>query len=160
DVKESWNADLHPPTEIHNMIDQILAYPSKTVVVTGGEPLMWNMQPLTDCLHNNGMSVHIETSGAYPLSGDFDWICLSPKKNNPPQDAIIPLTNELKVIIHNLNDFKWAEQYADKCSSNCKLYLQPEWSKVQEMMPHITDYVMKHPKWNVSLQTHKYMGIP
>lgn len=160
DVKESWNADLHPPTEIHKMIDQILAYPAKTVVVTGGEPLMWNMQPLTDRLHNNGMSVHIETSGAYPLSGDFDWICLSPKKNNPPKDAIIPLTNELKIIIHNLNDFKWAEQYAAKCSSNCKLYLQPEWSKVQEMMPHITDYVMKHPKWNVSLQTHKYMGIP
>ena len=160
DVKESWNADLHPPTEIHKMIDQILAYPAKTVVVTGGEPLIWNMQPLTDRLHNNGMSVHIETSGAYPLSGDFDWICLSPKKNNPPKDAIIPLTNELKIIIHNLNDFKWAEQYAAKCSSNCKLYLQPEWSKVQEMMPHITDYVMKHPKWNVSLQTHKYMGIP
>ena len=160
DVKESWNADLHPPTEIYKMIDQILAYPAKTVVVTGGEPLMWNMQPLTDRLHNNGMSVHIETSGAYPLSGDFDWICLSPKKNNPPKDAIIPLTNELKIIIHNLNDFKWAEQYAAKCSSNCKLYLQPEWSKVQEMMPHITDYVMKHPKWNVSLQTHKYMGIP
>ena len=160
DVKESWNADLHPPTEIHKMIDQILAYPAKTVVVTGGEPLMWNMQPLTDRLHNNGMSVHIETSGAYPLSGDFDWICLSPKKNNPPKDAIIPLSNELKIIIHNLNDFKWAEQYAAKCSSNCKLYLQPEWSKVQEMMPHITDYVMKHPKWNVSLQTHKYMGIP
>ena len=160
DVKESWNADLHPPTEIHKMIDQILAYPAKTVVVTGGEPLMWNMQPLTDRLHNNGMSVHIETSGAYPLSGDFDWICLSPKKNNPPKDAIIPLTNELKIIIHNLNDFKWAEKYAAKCSSNCKLYLQPEWSKVQEMMPHITDYVMKHPKWNVSLQTHKYMGIP
>ena len=160
DVKESWNADLHPPTEIHKMIDQILANPAKTVVVTGGEPLMWNMQPLTDRLHNNGMSVHIETSGAYPLSGDFDWICLSPKKNNPPKDAIIPLTNELKIIIHNLNDFKWAEQYAAKCSSNCKLYLQPEWSKVQEMMPHITHYVMKHPKWNVSLQTHKYMGIP
>ena len=160
DVKESWNADLHPPTEIHKMIDQILAYPAKTVVVTGGEPLIWNMQPLTDRLHNNGMSVHIETSGAYPLSGDFDWICLSPKKNNPPKDAIIPLTNELKIIIHNLNDFKWAEKYAAKCSSKCKLYLQPEWSKVQEMMPHITDYVMKHPKWNVSLQTHKYMGIP
>ena len=89
DVKESWNADLHPPTEIQKMIDQILVYPSKTVVVTGGEPLMWNMQPLTDSLHNKGMSVHIETSGAYSLSGDFDWICLSPKKNNPPKEAII-----------------------------------------------------------------------
>ena len=126
DVKESWNADLHPPTEIYKMIDQILAYPTKTVVITGGEPLMWNMQPLTDSLHNKGMSVHIETSGAYPLSGDFDWICLSPKKNNPPKEAIIPKANELKVIIHNRNDFKWAEQFASQCSSNCKLYLLKE----------------------------------
>ena len=160
DVKESWNADMHPPTEIHEMIDQILAYPAKTVVVTGGEPLMWNMQPLTDSLHNMGMSVHIETSGAYPLSGVFDWICLSPKKNNPPNEAIIPKANELKVIIYNRNDFKWAEQFARKCSSDCKLYLQPEWSKAKEMIPEIVDYVMSNPKWNISLQSHKYMNIP
>ena len=160
DVKESWNADLHPPTEIYKMIDQILAYPAKTVVITGGEPLMWNMQPLTDSLHNKGMSVHIETSGAYPLSGDFDWICLSPKKNNPPKQAIIPKANELKVIIHNRNDFKWAEQFVSQCSSDCKLYLQPEWSKAKEMMPEIVDYVMNNPKWNISLQSHKYMNIP
>ena len=142
------------------MIDQILAYPTKTVVVTGGEPLMWNMQPLTDSLHNKGMSVHIETSGAYPLSGDFDWICLSPKKNNPPKEAIIPKANELKVIIHNRNDFKWAEQFANQCSSYCKFYLQPEWSKVKEMMPDIVDYVKENPQWNISLQSHKYMNIP
>ena len=160
DVKESWNADLHPPTDIHKMIDQILDYPAKTVVVTGGEPLMWNMQPLTDSLHNKGMSVHIETSGAYPLSGDFDWICLSPKKNNPPKEAIIPKANELKVIIHNRNDFKWAEQFASQCSLTCKLYLQPEWSKAKEMMPEIVDYVMNKPKKNISLQSHKYMNIP
>ena len=160
DVKESWNADLHPPTEIYKMIDQILAYPAKTVVITGGEPLMWNMQPLTDSLHKKGMSIHIETSGAYPLSGDFDWICLSPKKNNPPKEAIIPKANELKVIIHNRNDFKWAEQFTNQCSSNCKLYLQPEWSKAKEMMPEIVDYVMNNPKWNISLQSHKYMNIP
>jgi organic radical activating enzyme len=160
DIKESWNADLHPPTEIQKMIDQILVYPAKTVVVTGGEPLMWNMQPLTNSLHNKGMSVHIETSGAYPLSGDFDWICLSPKKNNPPKEAIIPKANELKVIIHNRNDFKWAEQFASQCSSGCKLYLQPEWSKAKEMMPEIVDYVMNNPKWNISLQSHKYMNIP
>ena len=160
DVKESWNADMHPPTEIHKMIDQILACPAKTVVVTGGEPLMWNMQPLTDSLHSMGMSVHIETSGAYPLSGVFDWICLSPKKNNPPNEAIIPKANELKVIIYNRNDFKWAEQFARKCSSDCKLYLQPEWSKAKEMIPEIVDYVMSNPKWNISLQSHKYMNIP
>ena len=160
DVKESWDAELHPPTSLENMLDQILIHPSKTVVVTGGEPLMWNMQPLTDSLHNNGISVHIETSGAYPLTGDFDWICLSPKKNNPPQETIIPKAHELKVIIHNRDDFKWAEQFASKCSSSCKLYLQPEWSKAQEMMPKIVDYVMNNPQWNISLQTHKYMNIP
>jgi organic radical activating enzyme len=160
DVKESWNAELHPPTDIQTMLDQILAYPSKTVVVTGGEPLMWNMQPLTDSLHKKSISVHIETSGAYPLSGDFDWICLSPKKNNPPQEAIIPKAHELKVIIHNRNDFKWAEQFASKCASSCKLFLQPEWSKAQEMMPEIVNYVMNNPQWNISLQTHKYMNIP
>jgi 7-carboxy-7-deazaguanine synthase len=160
DVKESWDAELHPPTSLEKMTEQILIHPSKTVVVTGGEPLMWNMQPLTDILHKNGISVHIETSGAYPLSGTFDWICLSPKKNSPPQEAIIPLANELKVIIHNRNDFKWAEEHAAQCSKSCKLYMQPEWSKAQEMMPEIVDYVMNNPQWNISLQTHKYMNIP
>ncbi|MGC6470207.1 MAG: 7-carboxy-7-deazaguanine synthase QueE [Flavobacteriales bacterium] len=160
DVKESWDANLHPPTHIDDMLSQIKNYPAKTVVITGGEPLMWNMEPLTSLLQTNGYAVHIETSGAYPMTGTFDWICLSPKKNNPPQKAIIPLANELKVIVHNMNDFKWAEGYSTGCMDSCKRFLQPEWSKEKEMMPHITDYVMKHPKWNISLQTHKYMGIP
>ena len=160
DVKESWDANLHPPTHIDHMLTQIKNHPATTVVITGGEPLMWNMEPLTTLLQANGYSVHIETSGAYPLTGTFDWICLSPKKNNPPQKAIIPLANELKVIVHNMNDFKWAEGYSQECVDSCKRFLQPEWSKEKEMMPHITDYVMKYPKWNISLQTHKYMGIP
>ena len=160
DVKESWNADLHPPTEIHNMIDQILAYPAKTVVVTGGEPLMWNMQPLTDSLHNKGMSVHIETSGAYPLSGDFDWICLSPKKNKLPEGEIYKKAHELKVIVYNQHDFIFAEEQAAQVGEDCILYLQPEWSVRDKMVPLIVDYVMKHPKWKVSLQTHKYLNIP
>ncbi|MDA7794086.1 7-carboxy-7-deazaguanine synthase QueE [Flavobacteriales bacterium] len=160
DVKESWNADLHPPTHIDDMLINIQSSPAKTVVVTGGEPLMWNMGPLTELLKRNGINVHIETSGAYPLSGTFDWICLSPKKNSPPQKAIIPVANELKVIIHNLNDFKWAEEFSVQCKHDCKLFLQPEWSKEKEMMPKIIDYVMSKPQWNISLQTHKYMGIP
>ena len=160
DVKESWNAEIHPPTSLSNMVDQVMNYPCNTVVVTGGEPLMWNMKPLTDALHKKNLVVHIETSGAYPLSGQFDWICLSPKKNSPPLDAIIPLADELKVIIHNMDDFKWAESFVKKTQKTCQLYLQPEWSKSADMMPKIVDYVMQNPKWKISLQTHKFMNIP
>ena len=160
DVKESWDAEIHPPTHIDNMLVELKKYAATTVVITGGEPLMWNMEPLTTLLKSNGYAVHIETSGAYPMTGKFDWICLSPKKNSPPLKAIIPLANELKIIVHNMNDFKWAEEYSVLCSDSCKFFLQPEWSKEKEMMTHIIDYVMKQPIWNVSLQTHKYMGIP
>ena len=118
------------------------------------------MLPLTDILHKNGMKVHLETSGAHQLSGNFDWICLSPKKKCPPKETIISEANELKVVIYSSNDFKWAEQFANQCSSDCKLYLQPEWSKYKKMMPKIVDYVMNNPKWNISLQLHKYMNIP
>ena len=160
DEPKSWDLDAGINTTADDLLTQLSKSNSNIVIFTGGEPLMWNKQPLTDNLHNKGMSVHIETSGAYPLSGDFDWICLSPKKNNPPKEAIIPKANELKVIIHNRNDFKWAEQFTNQCSLNCKLYLQPEWSKAKEMMPEIVDYVMNNPKWNISLQSHKYMNIP
>ena len=160
DVKESWNSELHPPTFLNKMVDQVMDYPCNTVVVTGGEPLMWNMQPLTDALHQKNLDVHIETSGAYPLTGEFDWICLSPKKNSPPLDTIIPKADELKVIIYNMDDFKWAESFVKKTHKSCQLYLQPEWSKSTEMMPKIVDYVMQNPKWKISLQTHKFMNIP
>jgi 7-carboxy-7-deazaguanine synthase len=160
DVKESWNADLHPPTHLEKMVEDLLQFPVETVVVTGGEPLMWDMQPLTDLLHEKGLQVHVETSGAYPLSGVFDWICLSPKKTMPPKTEVIAEADELKVIIHNQHDFKWAEQQAANTKTACRLYLQPEWSKAEEMMPQIVEYVKENPKWNVSLQTHKYMNIP
>lgn len=159
DVKESWNAELHPPTDIDHIVEGAVEY-SNTIVVTGGEPFMWNMKPLTMKLRESGMSIHVETSGAYPLSGDWDWICLSPKKTMPPNPKFYAAAHELKVIIHNMHDFKWAEEHAAKVNDACKLFLQPEWSKRDEMMPHISDYVMKNPKWQVSLQTHKYLGIP
>lgn len=159
DVKESWNPDTHPPTPIEVIVEQARAH-SDTIVVTGGEPLTWNMHPLVDALHEAGMTVHVETSGAYPLTGNWDWITLSPKKTAPPKEAFYPAAHELKVIIFNRNDFKWAEEHAAKVGPHCVLYLQPEWSKREEMMPLIVDYVMSNPKWKVSLQTHKYLHIP
>ena len=160
DVKESWDSALHPPTHIEKMQESIASFSAETVVVTGGEPLMWNMQPLTDLLHQNGLQVHIETSGAYPLSGSFDWICLSPKKTMPPKPELLAEADELKVIIHNKHDFKWAELNAAQVKDGCCLYLQPEWSKASEMMEEIVLFVKENPKWSVSLQPHKYMNIP
>ena len=159
DVKESWNPKLHPPTAIETIANDAASY-SKTIVVTGGEPLMWDMQPLTALLKEKGLQTHIETSGAYTFSGTWDWICLSPKKTKLPTEAIYPLANELKVIVYNNDDFRFAEEQAAKVSEKCVLYLQPEWSKRDKVMPKIVDYVMKHPKWKVSLQTHKYLNIP
>ncbi|MCK8143268.1 7-carboxy-7-deazaguanine synthase QueE [Flavobacterium sp. I-SCBP12n] len=159
DVKESWNAELHPPTSIDLIVSNASKY-SETVVVTGGEPLMWDMTLLTQKLKEQDLKVHIETSGAYPLSGTWDWICLSPKKNKLPTETVYDNANELKVIIHNKHDFIFAEEQAEKVNSNAILFLQPEWSKNDEMTPLIVDYVMKNPKWRVSLQTHKYLNIP
>lgn len=159
DVKESWNAELHPPTEIDKMVDEAASY-SKTIVITGGEPLTWDMEPLTRKLKERGCNIHIETSGAYKLTGIWDWICLSPKKIKLPTEEIYAVANELKVIVFNTHDFIFAEEQAAKVNGNCILYLQPEWSKRDKMMPLIVDYVMKNPKWKVSLQTHKYLNIP
>ncbi len=159
DVKESWDAEKHPPTEISTIINNAKQY-SDTIVVTGGEPLMWNMSLLTAGLRNENLATHIETSGAYPLSGDWDWICLSPKKRMLPLDDIYKVADEIKVIVYNQNDFVFAEEQAAKVQPNCKLFLQPEWSKREQVMPMIVDYVLQHPKWKASLQTHKYMNIP
>lgn len=160
DVKESWDASVHPLTPIDEIVKAASEQPSGTVVITGGEPLTYNLGPLTDRLRSAGLSVHVETSGAHPLSGEFDWICLSPKKNMPPQAEFYAMADELKVIVHNRHDLEWAEQHAAKVKVGCRLYLQPEWSKVQTMMPVIVDHVMAHPQWNISIQSHKYMGIP
>jgi 7-carboxy-7-deazaguanine synthase len=159
DVKESWNADLHPPTETEKIVDNAVKY-SNTIVVTGGEPLMWDMGPLTAQLKAKGLQTHIETSGAYKLSGTWDWICLSPKKMKLPTEKVYEKAHELKCIIFNKDDFKFAEAQAEKVNKDCILYLQPEWSKRDKMVPQIVDYVMANPKWKVSLQTHKYLNIP
>lgn len=159
DVKESWNAELHPPTKIEAIAENAKES-SNTVVVTGGEPLTWNMKPLTSLFKEKGMQVHIETSGAYNLSGTWDWICLSPKKIKLPKEEIYQVADELKMIINSKSDFKFAEEQAAKVNKDCILYLQPEWSKREKMIPLMVDYVMKNPKWKVSLQTHKYLNIP
>ena len=159
DVKESWNAELHPPTKIDLIVENASKY-ADTIVITGGEPLMWDMASLTQKLKDNNLRVHIETSGAYPLSGTWDWICLSPKKNKLPTKTVYDNANELKVIIYNKHDFVFAEEQAEKVNSSAILFLQPEWSKKEEMTPLIVEYVMNNPKWRVSLQTHKYLNIP
>jgi len=159
DVKESWNPAIHPPTAIQSIVANAVQY-SQTIVITGGEPLTWDMNPLTQLLKEKGMDTHIETSGAYPLSGVWDWICLSPKKMKLPETQIYQVANELKMIIYNKDDFRFAEEQAAKVSKDCKLYLQPEWSNRSKMIPQIVEYVMQHPKWVVSLQTHKYLNIP
>lgn len=159
DVKESWNAELHPPTPVETIVGNASRF-AKTVVVTGGEPLTWNMKPLTDALKSAGLKVHIETSGAYEPSGDWDWFCLSPKKTKLPVPAAYEMADELKMIIYNKHDFEFAEQQAAKVGSKTQLFLQPEWSKREIVTPMIVDYVMNNPKWRVSLQTHKYLNIP
>lgn len=159
DVKESWNAKLHPPTSADSIVANVIKY-ANTAVITGGEPLMWELDYITDALQANKIKTHIETSGAYKLSGTWDWICLSPKKNKLPLAEIYPKCDELKVIVFNKNDFKFAEEQAAKVGESCELFLQPEWSNREKMMPLIVDYVMKNPKWKVSLQTHKYLNIP
>jgi organic radical activating enzyme len=160
DVKESWDASTHPLTPADTIIENAMKYPSKTVVITGGEPLIYNMDYLTEGLQKQGIKTFIETSGAYPISGKWDWICLSPKKFKAPQPQITLLAGELKIIVFNKSDFDWAEKYSETVSSECKLYLQPEWSKALEMTPLIVEYVKNNPKWEISLQTHKYLNIP
>ena len=150
---------MHPPTTIADILKGIAEYPVDTVVITGGEPLMWDMSKLTTALKNEGYKVHLETSGAYPYSGEFDWVCLSPKKMQAPLDAIKPLANELKVIVNNKHDFIWAEEQR-ALLDDCKLDLQAEWSKREQVIPMIIDFVKVNKDWTISLQSHKYMNIP
>ena len=159
DVKESWDAERHPPTSIETIVSEAKKH-SKTIVVTGGEPLMWNMDPLTQCLQKSGLEIHLETSGAYSLSGHWDWFCLSPKKMKLPTTEAYKKADELKMIIYNKTDFKFAEEQAEKVNDSCKLFLQPEWSKREKMIPLIVAYVLENPQWKASLQTHKYLNIP
>lgn len=160
DVKESWQAGDHPSMEIGAIISRAIGSRSRIAVVTGGEPLMYPLTGLTAGLKKNGFNTHLETSGAHPLTGRWDWICLSPKKFKKPEPAVFSSANELKVVIYNTSDFSWAEKMANKVSWGCKLYLQPEWSKSAEMLPQIISYVKNNPHWEISLQVHKFMDIP
>lgn len=160
DVKESWNAEAHPITPVETIVKKAKESNCNIAVVTGGEPAHYDLNELTNQLHKAGMRTHIETSGAYEITGEWDWVCLSPKKFKKPVLSSYPLADELKVVIYNKSDFLWAEEHASQVAEKCSLYLQPEWSKEKEMVPLIVDYVKLHPRWKISLQVHKYMNIP
>ena len=160
DVKESWEKNAHPLTSIEQMVNYVKSTPAELVVITGGEPFMYDLSPLIAALKDAGLSINIETSGAYPVSGQPDWICISPKKFKAPVAENLPLAHELKVVIFHKSDFDWAEKHAASVSPSCKLYLQPEWEKADEMTPLIVEYVKQNPKWGISLQTHKFINVP
>ena len=160
DVKDSWDATTHPMVNINELVKTVLATPAKIVVITGGEPLMHQLDELTKQLKNAGLQTNIETSGSSPLSGKWNWICLSPKKFKAPLAEVIPFANELKIVVYNTSDFLWAEDYASKVNPTCKLYLQPEWSKAPTITPLIVNYIKANPQWELSLQLHKYIDVP
>jgi organic radical activating enzyme len=160
DSKESWNAEKYPPVATDMIIEHAASYPAKAIVVTGGEPLLYNLDYLCQGLHRLGIATFLETSGSSGLSGKWDWICLSPKKDMPPLPEIFAKANELKVIIEDIPDLYWAEENAGQVSSSCIIYLQPEWSQRDFIIPVIVKYIKTHPKWKISIQAHKYMRIP
>jgi 7-carboxy-7-deazaguanine synthase len=160
DVKESWDAAKHPQQTVAQIVATAASYPARLAVITGGEPLMHDLQALTAALHRAGFQINIETSGSSPLSGQVNWICLSPKKFKEPLPSVAPLAHELKVVVFHKSDFAWAEKYAAMVSPSCQLFLQPEWDKRNEMTPLIVSYIQQHPQWQLSLQTHKYIGVP
>lgn len=159
DVKDSWDADKHPKKSIDFLISEAQKHPSKIVIVTGGEPAMYDLSEMCLRFHSAGFRMHIETSGAYPIIGNFDWVTFSPKKFKAPISEAASMADELKVVVFNKSDFKWAEEHQALVPSKCKLYLQPEWDKREEMQPLIFNYVLQNPIWNISLQTHKYLGV-
>lgn len=160
DVKESWDAEIHPVISLEELVRDVLVTQTDFVVITGGEPAMYDLTTLIQLLQNHQIETAIETSGCYPLKGDIDWYCFSPKKFKAPCEEAYNKASELKVVIFHKSDFKWAEQHAALVNSDCFLYLQPEWSKQEQILPLIIEYVKSNPKWIVSLQTHKYMNIP
>jgi 7-carboxy-7-deazaguanine synthase len=160
DVKESWIAEIHPKLMINEIVDAAEKFPARIAVITGGEPLMHDCGPLTEQLQAANFHTHVETSGAWPLSGQWDWICFSPKKFKVPQSEIPFQAHELKVVVYNKSDFDWAEKYAALVSPECKLFLQPEWGKSNIVTPLIIDYIKENPKWEFSLQLHKYIQVP
>lgn len=160
DVKDSWDADAHPRMSLTEIVAAAQQFPGRIAVVTGGEPSMHELQPLTDALHAAGFRTHIETSASSPLTGNWDWVTLSPKKFKAPLEENLHLADELKIIVFNKSDFKWAEDYAALVPAECKLYLQTEWDKREEMTPLIIEFIQQNPRWQLSMQTHKYLNIP
>lgn len=160
DVKESWNKDKHPLVHINTITKNVIHSKANKAIITGGEPLLYDLDPLCKNLHSKNIELLLETSAAYPLSGEWDWICVSPKKFKAPIETILSKANELKIIIYNKSDFAWAKSFQEKVKPSCKLYLQPEWSKQQVVLPLIIEYVKNNPEWKISLQTHKFMNIP
>jgi len=160
DSKVTWNPDVHPLVDVQEIKDTVQATPAKAIVVTGGEPSLYNLSPLCSALKSIGVKTYLETSGTGDFTGVWDWICLSPKKQKPPQTVFYKAADELKVIIYQHEDIEWAEEAAKKVCGRCRLYLQPEWSRYSKIIQEITEYVKKHPQWRVSLQAHKFMRIP
>ena len=160
DVKESWDASKHPVLSIEEIVTSALAHPARLAIITGGEPLLYNLDALTTALKKAGFEINMETSGSSPMSGNWDWVCLSPKKFKAPLTESIEAASELKVVIFNTHDFEWAETYAKQVAPNCKLYLQPEWDKSNEITPLVIEYIKANPKWELSAQLHKYIQVP
>jgi organic radical activating enzyme len=160
DVKESWDRDAHPSIDITTVLDTVKQTPAQIVVITGGEPLMHDLETLTETFRTAGLKLHIETSGSSPLSGKWDWITLSPKKFKEPLLEILPLANELKIVVYNKSDFEWARKWQQLVAPGCKLYIQPEWSKAAVVTPMIIDFIKQNPEWQLSLQVHKYINVP
>lgn len=160
DVKESWDKDLYPKQSVEQIVSDAKKYPVSLAVITGGEPAMHDLAKLTKSLRNEHFQTNIETSGSYPITGDWNWICISPKKFKPPLKVNLSKAHELKIIIFNKSDFAWAEKYAAQVSPECKLYLQPEWSKADVVTPAIVNYIKENPQWELSLQIHKYINVP
>ena len=160
DVKESWDASAHPLVSVEDIVAEASQHPGRLAVITGGEPLMHDLDTLTHALKAAGFETNMETSGSSPLSGDWDWICLSPKKFKRPLPEVIAKASELKVVIYNKHDFAWAEEYASQVPPSCRLYLQPEWSRANEVTPLLIEYIKEHPQWELSMQLHKYINVP
>ncbi len=160
DAKYTWNPRLYPPVGIERIVGRATGCPARAIVITGGEPLLYPLGPLTGILRERGLEIFLETSGSHPFSGCFDWVCLSPKRQQPPLEEAYARADELKVIVEREEDFDWAEQNARRVRRSCRLYLQPEWSVAERMMPRIVEYAKEHPAWSISIQSHKYMRIP
>lgn len=160
DAKNTWNPRLYPPVDVQTIVDRATACPAQAIVITGGEPLLYPLGPLTEALRERGLEIFLETSGSHPFSGRFDWVCLSPKRRQPPLAEAYARAHELKVIVEGEADLEWAAQNVAQVGKRCLLYLQPEWSVAERIMPVLVEYVKAYPAWNISIQSHKYMHIP